>query len=77
MLDVSLAVYSAIPRNGVYEFDLFTRMVKHHPQSDVERAIALLAGQNFIKKAGCAARPIYVRLKDSKIVHQFLQENVT
>lgn len=76
MRDVSLATYTAIPRVGIYEDDLFTKLVNHHPQIDIECAIALLAGQNFIKKAGCAARPIYVRLQNKSIVHKFLEESM-
>lgn len=78
MSDDAIAhTFAAVPRTGVYERDLLTKMVKQYPQSEIEVALAVLSGQGFIKKAGCSARPIYVRMKTPAIVRQFLQENAT
>lgn len=74
MRNTPRAVFAAVPRTGIYVTDLMAKLARHKKQ-DIESAIAMLSDHQIIKKAGCTARPMYVRLQSTKPVQQFFEEN--
>jgi hypothetical protein len=65
-------IFDMIKVNGIYERDLFQRLINSYSQKSIEDVIAFLTERGFIKKCGDKVRPIYVRKESAKVVYQHI-----